>query len=61
MFPPRQRLRPGVELLDARVVMSTALLNPPTHLTPGRYPSANSHRAFTTADLRAYAAAYETY
>jgi hypothetical protein len=61
MSLPRQRLRPGVEWLDARVVMSTALLNPPTHLTPGQYPSADAHRAFTTADLQAYAAAYETY
>ena len=61
MLLPRQSLRPAVERLDARVVMSTALLTPPTHITPGQYPSANPHRAFTTADLQAYAAAYETF
>ncbi len=58
---PRLRLRPGVELLDARIVLSTTLLTPPTHITPGQFPSANPHRPFTTADLQAYAAAYETY
>jgi hypothetical protein len=57
----RPRLRPGVERLDARLVMSAALLTPPAHPIPGSHPSANAHRTFTPADLRAYAAAYETY
>ncbi len=61
MPSPRLRLRPGVERLDARVVLSTTGLTTPTHLVPGKYPSADSHRAFTTADLQAYAAAYETF
>ena len=70
MASPFLRLRPGVEPLDARVVMSatvpgtttaTPVVAPPTHLTPGQYPSANPDRPFTPADLQAYAAAYETY
>jgi hypothetical protein len=54
------RLRPGVERLDARVLMAAAPA-PPTHLIPGQYPSADAHRTFTPADLQAYAAAYETF
>ena len=64
------RLRPGVELLDARVVMSAtvpasptesaALFVAPTHLIPGQFPGANPNRPFTPADLQAYAAAYES-
>jgi hypothetical protein len=61
MPSPRLLLRPGVERLDARVVLSTTTLTTPTHLVPGQYPSADSHRTFTTADLQAYAAAYETF
>jgi len=57
----RPRLRPVVERLDARVVMSAALLTPPTHLVPGSHPSADAHRPFTPADLQAFAAAYETF
>jgi hypothetical protein len=57
----RLRILPGVEPLDARIALSTTVPAPPTHLTPGEYPSADAHRAFTTADLQAYAAAYETY
>jgi hypothetical protein len=57
----RLRILPGVEPLDARVALSTTVPAPPTHLTPGEYPSADAYRAFTTADLQAYAAAYETY
>jgi len=57
----RLRRRPGVEFLDARIVLSTVLPPPPTHLIPGQYPSADAHRPFTPSDLQAYAAAYETY
>ena len=56
----RHQNRPGVERLDARLVLSTAVIAPPAHLTPGQYPGADAHRAFTPADLRAYATAYET-
>ena len=61
MPPRRPRIRPGVESLDARLVLSASALSPPTHLIPGQYPSADAHRAFTPADLQAYAAAYQTY
>ena len=61
MSSPRPRSRPGVEPLDARVVMSAPALSPPTHLIPGQFPSADAHRPFTPADLQAYAAAYETF
>jgi hypothetical protein len=57
----RFRFHPGVEGLDARLVMSSTILATPTHLIPGQYPSADAHRTFTTADLQAYAAAYETF
>jgi hypothetical protein len=57
----RLRLRPRVERLDARVVLSSTVLASPTHLVPGEYPSANPHQTFTTSDLQAYAAAYETF
>ncbi len=71
------RLRPGVEQLDARVVMSATVpvsttatapvmtTNPsagiPTHLTPGQYPSANPNRPFTPTDLQTYAAVYQSF
>ncbi|WP_435010516.1 hypothetical protein P12x_001786 [Tundrisphaera lichenicola] len=58
MPPNRHRLRPGVEALDVRVVLSASTLAAPTHLTPGQFPSANANRTFTPADLQAYAAAY---
>lgn len=34
---------------------------PPNRLVPGSHPSADRFRTFTPADLRAYAAAYETF
>ncbi len=57
---PTQRLpiRPGVEPLEARVVMSAAPLAPPAHLVPGSQPSADARRPFGPADLGAYALAY---
>ena len=70
MSSPRPRSRPGVEPLDARVVMSATLpaptgqaataaaVAPPTHLVPGQYPSANPNRPFTPADLQTYANVY---
>ncbi len=90
---PRTILRPRVEALDARVVLSSGAatahlaaaattVNPsPTTASPprtastgtggesvplvplvsGKYPSANRFRAFTPADLQAYAAAYESF
>lgn len=61
MFSSRLRIRPGVESLDARIVMSVTIPSPPAHLTPGRYPSADAHRTFAPADLQAYAAAYESF
>jgi hypothetical protein len=54
MPEPRFRLCPGVEGLDARILLAA------THLVPGEYPSADARRTFTTADLQTYAAAYET-
>jgi hypothetical protein len=57
----RSSLRLAVEPLDARIVLSAAVPAPPTHLTPGQYPSADAHRAFSPSDLQAYAAAYQTY
>jgi hypothetical protein len=61
VFHSHSRVRPGVERLDDRIVLSAAVPPPPTHLRPGEYPSADADRPFTTADLQAYAAAYETY
>jgi hypothetical protein len=69
---PNRRVRPGVEPLDARIVMSTAIptvtaaasptATPAASSTfrpvPGTFPSANPNRPFTPADLQAYAAAY---
>ncbi len=67
-MPSPRRIRPGVEPLDARVVMSVAVpvsseaattaLLPPAHRIPGQFPGADAHRAFIPADLQAYAAVY---
>lgn len=67
----KHRLRPGVERLDGRVVLSTVLTpDPATGLVfttnpvlsilpiPGSHPSANPNRPFTPADLTAYAKSY---
>lgn len=73
MPAPNRRARPGVEALDARVVMSVAIPTDSAAATttaspspgqatfrpvPGSFPSANPNRPFTQADLQAYAAAY---
>lgn len=62
--------RPGVEWLDARLVMSVAVpaapeqaaavlaLTSPIHPVPGSHPSANPNRPFTPADLQTYAKVY---
>ena len=55
-----RRIRPVVEILDARLALSTVPAAP-THLIPGEYPGANTDRPFTPADLATYASAYETY
>jgi hypothetical protein len=69
MPAPKSRVRPGVERLDARVVMSATVPTVSTAATsvvspfrpvPGSHPSANPNRPFTPADLQAYAAAYLT-
>jgi len=66
----RHRNRPGVEPLDARVVMSATVpavseqavavlaLTPPIRPVPGSHPSANPHRPFTPVDLQTYAKVY---
>ena len=65
-MPQRSRRRPpGVEQLDARILLaSTPAANPAPlpklHLIPGEYPSADANRPFTPADLAAYAEAYES-
>ncbi len=74
MPAPKLRVRPDVEQLDTRIVMSatvpteaaasavtasaSTILKPPLHPIPGSYPSANPNRPFTPADLQAYAQAY---
>jgi hypothetical protein len=73
MPAPKLRVRPSVEQLDARIVMSAAvpteatsstvtasatILKPPLQPIPGSYPSANPNRPFTPADLQTYAQAY---
>ncbi len=67
MASSASRFRPGVESLDARVVLSasvpvaaaaTAAVGPPLHPIPGSYPSANPNRPFTPADLQEYAKVY---
>jgi hypothetical protein len=71
MPAPKLRIRPGVEELDARVVMSATVpttvaeaATPSTtdlakfHPIPGSHPSANPNRSFTPTDLQAYADAY---
>ena len=69
----RRQIRPGVERLDARVVLSTlapavsaqasADLSLPqaAFRITGKYPIANKDRAFTPADLQAYSHAYLTF
>ena len=68
----RRQIRPSVERLDARVVLSTAvptgndqagsvLLPVASFQVTGRYPIADKNRAFTPADLQAYAQSYLTF
>ena len=69
----RRQIRPGVEWLDARVVLATAapivtaqasadlLLPQSIFRITGKYPIANKARAFTPADLQAYSQAYLTF
>jgi hypothetical protein len=61
-MPSKPRVRPGVERLDARVVMSatvtTTALPASFRPVPGSQSSANPDRSFTPADLQAYASAY---
>ncbi len=70
MPAPKPRLKPGVERLDARVVLSasaglvaamattTTTINSNFRPVPGSFPSANPNRPFTPADLQAYASSY---
>jgi hypothetical protein len=70
MTAPRSRLRPSLEPLDHRVVLSaiapvqaeatTTVTGLPASFrpVPGSFPSANPNRAFTPADLQAYAESY---
>ena len=71
MSPRKPQVRPGVERLDARLVMSAsalataptttapvALVASPIHPVPGSHPSANRDRPFTPADLQLYARVY---
>ena len=60
MPSPPPRIRPVVEQLDGRIVMSSSVVVPATQLIPGQFPSADAHRTFTQADLQAYAAAYQS-
>ena len=69
----RRQIRPGVERLDVRVVLSTALPTVAAQASPdlllpqsifrvtGKYPIAKRNRAFTPADLQAYSQAYPTF
>jgi hypothetical protein len=60
----KSRIRPGVERLDDRVVLSAAVSTAATSLVaslrpvPGSHPSANPDRPFTPADLQLYAQVY---
>jgi hypothetical protein len=70
MPAPKLRIRPGVEQLDIRIVMSASVVA--SAATPGTttqatfrpisgsQPSANPNRPFTPADLQAYSRAYLT-
>ncbi len=71
MAGSRRLIRPGVERLDPRVVLSTvtptvnaaatSVLLPPTSIRDGTYPSANRFRSFTPADLALYAQVYQSF
>lgn len=64
----RRFLRPGVERLDSRLLLATLNPTPTNHaianqigsfkVIPGRFPSANPNRTFTTTDLQTYASVY---
>ena len=59
-YTRRRVSRPGVEELGTRIVLSTSNVISAFHPMPGTQPSADRNRAFTPADLQAYAGAYET-